>query len=72
MEGQGFKYMMLGRLLDDCNYFLGYGNRDPKCLWAGNVTDHIAEMKRLYRELSEKPVWLSYNDILNLEKRMNG
>ena len=71
MSDSRFNYMMLGRLLDDCNYFLGYGNRCEKQLWAGNVKEHIAEMKRIWNELGEKPEWLSFEDILELEKKMS-
>lgn len=67
-----FSYMMLSRLQMDCDYYLGYGNRSEKVLWAGNVDDHIAEMKKLWNSLpkNEKPEWLTMNDILDYEKKM--
>ena len=71
MRDSRFNYMMLGRLLEDCKYYLGYGNRCEKHLWAGNVKEHIAEMKRIWNELEEKPEWLSFEDILELEKKMS-
>lgn len=67
---QQFTYMMLSRLKSDNDYFLGYGNRHEKHLWADNVKDHIAEMKRLWNSLEIKPEWLSMEDILNYEKQM--
>lgn len=67
---QQFTYMMLSRLKSDNDYFLGYGNRHEKNLWADNVKDHIAEMKRLWNSLEIKPEWLSMEDILNYEKQM--
>jgi hypothetical protein len=65
-------YMMLGRLQSDNEYYLGNGNRYEKHLWAGNVKDQIAEMKKLYNELPKhlKPEWLSMTDINNYEKKM--
>lgn len=71
MSDSRFNYMMLDRLRCDCNYFLGHGNRCEKQLWAGNVKEHIAEMKRIWNELEEKPEWLSFEDILELEKKMS-
>ena len=38
--------MMLGRLQEDCNYYLGKGNGDENRLWADNVEAQIAEMKK--------------------------
>lgn len=67
-----FNYMMLSRLQMDCDYYLGFGNRNEKVLWAGNVDDHIDEMKRIWNNLpkKEKPEWLSMEDILEYEKKM--
>lgn len=72
-DGNKFKYMMLGRLKQDNDYYLGYGNRSPKNLWAGNVKDQISEMKKLWNELpnDQKPEWLSMEDILRYEKEMS-
>jgi hypothetical protein len=68
-----FTYMMLGRLKDDCEYFLGNGHGNPKVLHQLNVKDQIKEMKRLWNELpeDEKPEWLSMEDIQDYEKRMS-
>ena len=30
-----FRYMLLARMQSDCEYYLDYGGRDPKRLWAG-------------------------------------
>jgi hypothetical protein len=67
---QQFQYMMLSRLQSDCEYFLGYGNRSVKCLWADSVENHIVEMKRLWNVLNRKPAWLSMEQINEYEKRM--
>lgn len=62
--------MMLGRLQSDCDYFLGFGNRAEKHLWAGNVVGQIKEMKKLYNELEIKPEWLTLEQINDYEKEM--
>ena len=66
-----FKYMLLDRLKNDCEYFLDAGNGDERALLAGSVAKQIEEMKKLYEQLSEKPEWLSSDDINNYEKEMN-
>lgn len=65
-----FRYQMLGRMQQDCNYFLDY--RDPKFLWAGDVNDQIRLMRDLYNSFSddEKPEWISMDDIDELERAM--
>lgn len=70
MADERFNYMLLGRLQTDCEYFLGWGNRLEKYLWAGNAADQIAKMKELYNGFTEKPEWLSYQEILDYEKAM--
>lgn len=69
-EDDKFNYMMLGRLKQDCEYFLGNGNGHEKHLWAGNVEDQISEMRKIYDKLPEKPEWLSLEDIDKYEKDM--
>ena len=67
------RYMLLDRLRTDCDYFLGFGERSEKQLWAGSVKEHIWCMKVLYLlfPINEKPEWLSMLDILEYEKRMS-
>lgn len=65
-----YNYMLLDRLKQDCEYYLGNGNRAEKHLWAGNVDGQIAKMKELYNKLPKKPEWLSMKDIENYEKEM--
>jgi hypothetical protein len=67
-----FNYMMLGRLQSDCEYYLSYGNRSERQLWAGSVEGQIKEMKRIWHSLPEdkKPEWLSMEDILEYERKM--
>ena len=65
-------YMMLSRLQQDCDYFLGYGGRYEPQLWAGSVEGQIAEMKKLWQSFpeQEKPEWLTWEQILDYEKKM--
>ena len=65
-----YNYMMLSRLQMDCDYYLGNGNRNDKDLWALNPVDHIKEMYRIYNLLSEKPEWLTLEEIQEYEKKM--
>lgn len=71
-EEKQFRYMLLDRLKQDCNYYLGYGNRQEKYLWAGNVKEQISKMKELYNSFAEdeKPEWLSMKDIEDYENKM--
>ena len=67
-----FNYMMLGRLQMDCDYFLGYGKRNVRNLWADNVQEHIDEVKRLYNSFNtgKKPEWLTMEEIEDYEMKM--
>ena len=67
-----FRYQMLSRMQQDCEYFLGYGNGYEPRLWAGNVEDQIKYMKDLWNSFDddEKPEWLSMEDIEKYEKDM--
>ena len=42
-----FRYMLLSRLQADCEYYLNYGNRNTKRLWAGNNRNGCQWMKYL-------------------------
>lgn len=65
-----FDYQLLARLQQDCDYYLGHGNRSKKHLWAGGEAEQIAKMKELYSGLKEKPEWISLDDIDTYEARM--
>jgi hypothetical protein len=62
--------MLLSRLQQDCEYFIGHGYGVEKHLWAGSVEAQIAKMKELWNELSVKPEWLSLEEIEEYEKKM--
>ena len=65
-----FRYQLLDRLKQDCNYFLGYGNRHEGSLWAGNAKDHVAVMQALWDSLPEKPEWLTKEQLADYASKM--
>lgn len=69
-----FQYQMLSRLQSDCEYYLGYGNKNPDILWANSEKEHIEAMKNIWLSFSEeeKPAWLTWDQILEYEKAMCG
>ena len=67
-----FCYRMLGRLKSNCEYFLGNDCRYEPHLWAGSVDAHIAEMRKYYMLVPEKPVWLTETNIDLYERDMKG
>lgn len=66
------KYLLLDRMRNDCEYFLGFGARHKKYLWAGNVKVQIENMLYLYDSVMQKPDWLTREQILNYKKLMEG
>ena len=67
-----FRYQLLSRMKQDCNYYLGYGSRSHRVLWAEDEKEQIEVMKDLWNsfEDDQKPEWLSWEDILEFEKEM--
>ena len=68
----GFKYQMLGRLISDCDYYLGNGNRNEGQLWACNALDQLEAMKAIYNSFTpeQRPEWFSADDLQNYKQRM--
>lgn len=65
-------YMLLDRCRTDCEYFLGYGNRNENVIWGGSVPRHMEKMKELYCLLPVKPDWITMRRITEYEKLMSG
>lgn len=67
-----FRYMMLSRLKQDCNYYLGYGNRNAAQLWSGSEQEQIATMRIIWDtfDVEDKPEWLTADEIDTYAKRM--
>ena len=69
-----FRYSLLDRMVSDCKYYLGYGNRQSKYLWAGNTTNHIAYMLKIWKSfpIGQKPKWLTKPQINRYKLEMIG
>lgn len=65
-----FNYQLLSRLQQDCEYYLGFGARNKKYLWALDEAAQIKKMRDLYAALPEKPVWITLADIDKYETAM--
>ena len=67
-----FRYQLLDRMRQDCLYFLSYGRRDPRYLWANDAVEQLVYMKAVWPSFPEdgKPGWLTMDEITSLEKRM--
>ena len=64
-----FEYRMLGRLQQDCEYYLGAGGKDAEhALYYHDEKRHIEEMKNLYDKVPIKPEWLSEEKLKEYEK----
>lgn len=70
MHGIEYKYNLLSRMEQDCKYYLQHPHENH--LWAGNVEEHIEDMKKIYNSFpeEEKPEWLSMEEIETYEKEM--
>ena len=63
---------MLGRLVSDCDYWLGYGNRCDKHLWADNPSEQIWYMRYFLAVLHHNRIdtKVTHDDITNYAKKM--
>lgn len=71
-EPNSFEYAMLDRMRSQCDYYLGYGNRNKKHLAYDTEQEHINAMKIRWNSFPEdqKPEWLTWEQILDYEKAM--
>ena len=69
-KDKSFQYQLLDRFRCDCDYYLGYGNRNPDILPSKDEKEHIEAMKRIWLSFpeDEKPEWLTWEQILEYEK----
>ena len=65
-----FRYMLLSRMQSDCEYYLNYGNRNPKRLWAGDEQRQIEYMILLHDSFKEdeKPQWLTMMKLSTIKR----
>jgi NAD(P)H-flavin reductase len=62
--------MLLSRLQADCEYYLGWGNRNELRLYYNTKEEHIKKMFEIYNELEIKPKWLKLKTIKKYAKNM--
>jgi len=67
---RSFEYQLLGRLQQDCEYYLGAGGQNKRHLWALDEIQQIQKMKELYHDLPVKPVWITLEEIKEYEEKM--
>lgn len=67
-----FRYMILDRLRQDCDYYLNRAGKSANVLWAGDEEKQIRNMKAIYDAFKphEKPEWLTYDDLVNYAHKM--
>lgn len=67
-------YEILNHLKNDCENFLMNSNSNASYLSEGSVRNQISKMKDLWNTFSDdmKPQWLTYQQILDYERRMDG
>ena len=63
MADDRLNYMLLSRLQQDCEYYLGFGGHSAKTLWAKDEQTQINKMRELYDLLPIKPEWLTREQI---------
>lgn len=66
-----FRYMMLDRMRQDCDYSLNRCGGSENVLWAKDKQAQIANMKALWKTFPENdtPEWLTWEDILEYARR---
>lgn len=69
-----FRYMLLDRLRQDCEYAIRNDFRSGDSLWAGDAKGQIEAMKLIWKSFPEKdtPEWLTWEQILEFEEKMRG
>lgn len=67
-----FRYMMLSRMKQDCDYYLGNGNRSTNHLWAHDEKAQIENMIALWKTFDpeDRPKWLTWADIIGYANKM--
>lgn len=63
-------YMLLSRLVSDCEYFLGFGGANEGDLWARSIDAQVSKMREAYDSLPIEPEWLTREQIDDYGERM--
>lgn len=66
-----FRYRMLDRLRQDCNYSLNYFDGSENVLWAKDKKSQIENMVALWKTFKpeDRPEWLTWDDIMSFAHR---
>lgn len=69
-----FRYMMLDRMRQDCEYAIRNDFRSGNSLWAKDAKRQIEVMKQLWMSFPKEdtPEWLTWEQILEFENKMRG
>lgn len=67
-----FRYQLLDRMRQDCEYYLGNGNRSKNSLWAEDEASQIQTMMDIWNSFpdEDKPEWLTREQIVDYARRM--
>ena len=63
-----FRYMLLGRLQADCEYYLGFGNKSSRRSEKAQI-EYMTKIHDSFRE-NEKPEWLTMEQIKEYSNAM--
>lgn len=71
-RSDSYRYRLLARLMQDCDYYLGNGSRQTKHLWALDEKSQIEYMRGIWNSFPEdaKPEWLTLESIRRYERDM--
>jgi hypothetical protein len=66
-----FRYMMLDRFRQDCDYSLNRCDGSENVLWSKDKKAQIENMKAIWKTFSanDTPEWLTWEDILEYARR---
>lgn len=66
-----FRYMMLDRLRQDCDYSLNRCDGSENVLWAKDARAQITNIVALWKtfEPEDRPEWLTWDDIIDYAHR---
>lgn len=66
-----FRYMMLDRMRQDCDYSLNRCDGSENVLWAKSKEGQIENMKAIWKTFPKEntPEWLTWEDILEYARR---
>ncbi|MBO5319038.1 MAG: hypothetical protein J6B01_04420 [Ruminococcus sp.] len=67
-----FRYQLLDRMRQDCEYYIRNDFKTGNCLWAGDQIRQIEVMKIIWSSFpdNDKPEWLTWEEILEFERKM--